>query len=278
MEGRWTRSSLSTWMIRSPWGAYAWRSARTSDDFPVPRDPHRRMLFAGRPARNCRVFSSTTLFCSSIPSRSERWRVSTFPIGSRYPEKERFRQFAATHSVQSIRGTGRGSSVSREESTRFSCAVSSGSGSMSTPVVGVFLSTRGHPREERGHPYEFLSERGQFLPKGRVERHPPPLRDRGEPVPGARDRAGDRPRRVRVAPPVHRFHDAILEVVRGEEGVEHRPKRVHHVGGRFTIIPLEAELRVSRGQILRRGAQVPRRRSEKAPLDHLSHGHTRRVR
>ena len=78
--------------------------------------------------------------------------VLDLPIGSRYPEKERFRQFAATHSPQSIRGTGRGSSVSREESTRFNCAVNSGSGSMSSPYRVLPLRRLGGRGSVRGSP------------------------------------------------------------------------------------------------------------------------------
>ena len=60
---------------------------------------------------------------------------------------------------------------------------------------------------------------------------------------------------VSASPPVHRLHEAILEP-RGEEGVENRPQRVRHVGGRLAVVPLEAELRVPRGQFFRRRPQA----------------------
>ena len=42
------------------------------EDFPVPRGPQRSALFAGRPARNCRVFCTSVFFCRSICRRSDK--------------------------------------------------------------------------------------------------------------------------------------------------------------------------------------------------------------
>ena len=126
------------------------------------------------------------------------------------------------------------------------------------------ISGRVPPRARK-----FLSETG-------VNHLQPPPGDRGEPVPGAGDRAGDGPRRVRVAPPVHRFHEAILEVLRGEEGVE----TVRSVSPRSRTIchrtPRSGTPGVVR-PILPPPPAVPQGRAEKAPLDHRSRRHARRV-
>ena len=47
------RSTLSTSIIRKPESAYSLSSALISDDFPVPRDPHKSTLLAGSRLTNC---------------------------------------------------------------------------------------------------------------------------------------------------------------------------------------------------------------------------------
>ena len=100
---------------------------------------------------------------------------------------------------------------------------------------------------------------------------------------GSRRDRTERRRSLRRSPPrcprrpVHRPHQAILEAARGEEGVENRPQRVGHVGGRFPFVPVEPEHRVSCDQFVRRRPQAREGRAEEASLDDHSHRDARGV-
>src|SRR5258705_9607467 len=139
MSGSSTRSALSTSIRRRPFTAYLTSIALISDDLPVPREPVRRTLFAGKPATNCRVFASIARFCSSTATRWSRrieWGCST---GCRYPRPARLRQrkAVALQSGGAACGGSIASTRSRMLSRRAKSLPTSLAEATSAPIVGI---------------------------------------------------------------------------------------------------------------------------------------------
>src|ERR1700722_9222173 len=88
MSSRWISTSL-----RRPATSFsrliAACAALTSDDFPMPRAPHRSALLAGRPRAKRWVFSTRRSRTRSIPRRSERSTRLTRATGANAPRSAR---------------------------------------------------------------------------------------------------------------------------------------------------------------------------------------------